>query len=561
MTPSHANPSLVRDVRLTMRIHHFLSITTRALLLAMPLLVAQAAAAQRGAPRGPRAEKPTGAEIALKARAMRLDRANAGLGQFQGKRILFTPAVLDPRADLAAGQAIGLLENDVEGDETGLPPGRYNVFAVQLPDGWHVYAESGGQIVREALRVTVTARKGVVAEKKPRIRPVGWGVDIDRTIDEPPPLPTPVASINIVGNGTALVLGEKRQYGIELRDASGNLLSGRSVTWTSSAPTTIGAPSLGVASALSSGGSATLMASSEGKTAQIPLSVTPVQYVVRLGDVGYLNGAYVLQTSVGAYWNISAYASGTPCMVPCPATNWSELTWTSSAPTIARVTPGTNGRARIDGLAEGTATITASYRGATTPLAVTVGRARVTSIAFSPTSLTVHQGQTQQVSIVVKDATGALVTDRPITWRSGAPSIADVTSTGRVAGIVPGDAWIYAIVDNASSSVPVRVIPPAVATVTIDPATISVEQNQWGALTATLRDQSGAVLTNRSIVWTSTNPAVAEVTYNGRVVGVSAGTATVSATSEGRIGRSMVTVTAPAVASTDRLTESISFNW
>ncbi|HEU4721891.1 MAG TPA: Ig-like domain-containing protein [Gemmatimonadaceae bacterium] len=544
-----------------MRLHHIISITARTSLLSMLLVAEQSAMAQRGMPRGPRAEKPTGAEIALKARTMRLDRANAGLGEFQGKRISFTPAVLDPRADLAAGQVIGLLENDVEGDETGLPPGRYNVFAVQLPDGWHVYAESGGQIVREALRVTVTARKGTVAEKKPRIRPVGWGVDMDRTRDELPPPPAPVATINIVGNGTALVLGEKRQYAIELRDASGTLLIGRSVTWASSAPSAIGAPSLGVASALTGGTSATLTATSEGKIAQLPLSVTPIQYAVRLGGVGYADGAYSLTTSVGASYYVSASVSGTPCMLPCPATNWSELTWTSSAPTIARVTPGANGQARIDGVAEGTATITASYRGAVAPLTVTVGRARVTSIAFSPTSVTVNQGLTQQLSIVVKDATGALVTDRPITWRSSTPSVADVTSSGRVAGIVPGDAWIYVYVDNASSSVPVRVIPPAVATVTVDPATISVEQNQWGALTATLRDQSGAVLTNRSIVWTSSNPAVAEVTYNGRVVGVAAGIATITATSEGRGGRSTVTVTAPAVANTDRLTESISFNW
>jgi uncharacterized protein YjdB len=111
------------------------------------------------------------------------------------------------------------------------------------------------------------------------------------------------------------------------------------------------------------------------------------------------------------------------------------------------------------------------------------------------------------------------------------------------------------------TTVPVRVIPPAVATVTIAPATISVEQNQWGALTVTLRDQSGAELTDRSIVWTSSNPAIAEVTYNGRVVGVASGVATITATSEGRSGRSTVTVTAPAAASSDMLTESISFNW
>jgi uncharacterized protein YjdB len=162
---------------------------------------------------------------------------------------------------------------------------------------------------------------------------------------------------------------------------------------------------------------------------------------------------------------------------------------------------------------------------------------------------------------VVRDATGAVVTDRPITWQSTGTSVADVTQSGRVAGITPGTANIYAIAENAVTSLPVYVIPPAVATVTLNPATMSVEQNQWGELKATLRDQSGAELTGRNIIWTSSNAAVAEVTYSGRVVGVAPGTATITATSEGRLGRATVTVTASEVASTDRLTESISFNW
>ena len=146
---------------------------------------------------------------------------------------------------------------------------------------------------------------------------------------------------------------------------------------------------------------------------------------------------------------------------------------------------------------------------------------------------------------------------------SATVDIAGPSSSNSVAGEVgtPGEATIYAFLENAMTTVPVRVIPPAVATVTLDPATTSVEQNQWVALTAALRDQSGAVLTDRSIVWTSSNPAIAEVTYSGRVVGVAAGVATITATSEGRSGRSTVTVTAAEVASTDRLTESISFNW
>jgi uncharacterized protein YjdB len=530
----------------------------RLALLAVALLslsVAERASAQRGA----RADKPSGAEIAMKARAARLDRANAGTGQFQGKRIAFTPALLDPRADLSAGQIIGTLENDVEGDETGLPAGRYNVFAAQLADGWHVYAESGGEIVREALRVTVTQRPGAPTEKKPRIRPVGWGVDIDRTRELAPP-PPPVASINIVTNGwTSLAVGENRQFGIEMRDASGNLLTGRRVTWTSSAPAVVGAPSVGVANAVTAG-SAILTATSEEKSAQVTLQVRPIQYSIYIG-APVIDGAYAVETSVAASTSLGTSIYGAPCAYPCPAINWSELTWTSSAPAIVRVSPGTNGQAWLIGVAEGTATITASYRGASKPVKVTVGRARATWITLSPASLTVNAGQAQQVSAVVFDATGAKVTDRPITWLSDATSVADVTPSGRVAGITPGFANIYASAENARVSLPVTVIPPAVATVALAPTTLSVQQNQWGELKASLRDQSGAELTGRSIVWTSSNPTIAEVTYNGRVVGVAPGTATITATSEGRSGRATVTVTASEAASADRLTESISFNW
>ena len=524
------------------------------MVLAAIVTVAPATMAQRG----PRADKPTGAEIALQARRARLDRANAGLGQFQGKRIAFTPALLDPRADLSSGQVIGVLENDVDGDETGLPAGRYNVFAAQLADGWHVYAESAGQIVREALRVTVTRRPGNPTEKKPRIRPVGWGVDIDRTRELIPP-PPPVATVNIVTYGTTLVVGEKRQFGIELRDASGNLLTGRQVAWVSSTPAVVGAPSVGVANGIASG-SATLTATSEGKSAQVTLQVPPIKYLVNIG-APVIDGAFAIETSVGASTYLSTYVYGSPCAYPCPAINWNELTWTSSAPTIAGVIPGANGQARINGVAEGTATITASYRGASTPVKVTVGRARATWITLSPASLTVNAGQAQQLSAVVRDATGAVVTDRPITWQSSVTTVADVTPSGRVAAISPGTANIYAFAENAGASVLVRVIPPAVATVALAPATLSVEQNQWGELKATLRDQSGAELTGRSIIWTSSNAAIAEVTYNGRVVGVAPGTATITATSEGRSGRATVTVTASAAAGAETLTESISFNW
>ena len=81
-----------------------------------------------------------------------------------------------------------------------------------------------------------------------------------------------------------------------------------------------------------------------------------------------------------------------------------------------------------------------------------------------------------------------------------------------------------------------------------------------GAGRATLTDQAGNVLSDRGVIWTVNNLAIAEVTASGRVIGVAPGTAMVTATSEGRSGSAAVTVTAPP-ATAERPTETISFNW
>ena len=62
-------------------------------------------------------------------------------------------------------------------------------------------------------------------------------------------------------------------------------------------------------------------------------------------------------------------------------------------------------------------------------------------------------------------------------------------------------------------------------------------------LTATTYDANGTVLSGRVITWSSGTPAVATVNGNGFVTGVSAGSATITATSETKQGSSQITVT------------------
>jgi acid phosphatase len=96
---------------------------------------------------------------------------------------------------------------------------------------------------------------------------------------------------------------------------------------------------------------------------------------------------------------------------------------------------------------------------------------------------------------------------------------------------------------TASASVTVACAIP-VATVTVSPASVSLQIGQSSQLTATPKDANGNPLTGRAITWSSSNTAIATVSGSGLVTGVAAGgPATITATSEGRSGSAAVTVT------------------
>jgi hypothetical protein len=84
--------------------------------------------------------------------------------------------------------------------------------------------------------------------------------------------------------------------------------------------------------------------------------------------------------------------------------------------------------------------------------------------------------------------------------------------------------------------------PQSVARMEVSPASGSVQVGGTLQLAALPRDAAGNVLSGRAVIWSSDNEAVATVTPGGRVTGVAAGSATVTATSEGKSGGATVTV-------------------
>lgn len=84
-----------------------------------------------------------------------------------------------------------------------------------------------------------------------------------------------------------------------------------------------------------------------------------------------------------------------------------------------------------------------------------------------------------------------------------------------------------------------------VATVSVTPSTSTLAPGGTVQLQAVTKDAAGTTLTDRKIVWSSSDNAIATVSAAGLVTGVADGTATITATSEGQSGSAVVTVATP----------------
>jgi parallel beta-helix repeat protein len=176
---------------------------------------------------------------------------------------------------------------------------------------------------------------------------------------------------------------------------------------------------------------------------------------------------------------------------------------------------------------------------------ITVAPEPVASVDVAPASASIVAGQTVQLTGTPRDAHGAALAGRTVTWTSSNSSVASVNFMGLVSGATAGTATITATSEGQSgtSAITVTASTAPVASVTVTPASASVSIGGVAQLTATPKDASGNTLVGRVVTWQSSSPGVATVNSTGLVTGVAQGSATVTATSEGQSGTSAITVT------------------
>jgi uncharacterized protein YjdB len=341
----------------------------------------------------------------------------------------------------------------------------------------------------------------------------------------------PVASVTVTPATPGIRVGGTVQLTATPRDGAGAPLTGRLITWTSSAP--------GVASVNGSGlvtgvlaGSATLTATSETKSgsATVTVTVVPVASVTVTPPSTSIVVGGTLQLSATPLDSIGGALSGR------------LVTWVSTAPGVATV----DASGLVTGVAVGSAAIIATSETKSDTATVTVTVVPVATVTVTPASAGIRVGGKVQLTATPRDGAGAPLTGRAVAWTSSAPGVASVNGSGLVSGVAAGSATLTATSETKTGSAAVTVTLAPVASVTVTPASATIQPAATIQLTATLRDSLNNILSGRVITWVSGAPPVASVNGSGLVTGVAPGSATVTATSEAKSGSSSITVPIPA---------------
>lgn len=346
--------------------------------------------------------------------------------------------------------------------------------------------------------------------------------------------PAAIAAVSVTPSRISLEVGETVKLAAEARDARGNVLGQRPLAWSSDRTGVATVSSDGTITGVANG-NATITVESGGKRGTAAVTVVTNRVDVAAISIDPASG----QLSVGERLQLDAQlkdARGGPIRDRTPS-------WTSSNPEVATVSP--NGS--VTAVGPGSATITASSDNQRATARIDVAAAPVGTIVLTTPPSTLQIGETFQLGGTVRDARGGLLLDRTVSWSSSNARVATVSLSGLVTAVAQGSARITGTVEGKSASVNITVPAPAavVTTIAMSPGSASLEVGETLQLSATAQDQRGAAM-ERPVTWTSSNGGIASVSRSGLVTAIAAGSAVITASSDGKSGTAGVTVTAKA---------------
>ena len=225
---------------------------------------------------------------------------------------------------------------------------------------------------------------------------------------------------------------------------------------------------------------------------------------------------------------------------PSNATNTTVI-WTTSNASVATVVSGT-----IHAVSPGNATITATTddggKKAVCNVTVSARFIPVTSVSLSSSSLAlrVNEQSSLEATVLPENAT-----NKNVTWFSSNEKVATVNSSGTIFALTAGTTVICVKTEDGNHEAQCQVVVSvAVSGLLINPAELSLDEGESKTITAVI---SPSDATDQEVIWESSDTDIATVD-GGRVTGVKAGIAVITATTNdgGKTASCTVTVIAHA---------------
>lgn len=211
-------------------------------------------------------------------------------------------------------------------------------------------------------------------------------------------------------------------------------------------------------------------------------------------------------------------------VLPANATN-QRVVWSSSNTSVVSV----DASGLVKGVSPGVATITATTNEGqkTASSTVTASNIAVDGVMIaSMASVGVNNSLTLAASVQPTNAT-----NKTVVWSTSNAGIVSVDQNGVLTGVAPGTATVTVTTQDGgkTASSVVTVSNVLITGITLNKPTATVGVGDTTSIKGTVAPANAS---NKTIVWSSSNPAIATVNATGIVTAVAVGTASINATAQ-----------------------------
>jgi len=246
-----------------------------------------------------------------------------------------------------------------------------------------------------------------------------------------------VTSVTLSPSSTQILrIGGTVQVTATPRDNQGQIVPGKTVSWTSNNPTIASVSNNGFVTALAVG-STSITADVDGVSRSLNVTVT----LVPIGTVTYTPSSDTLVAGDVKQYNAVVKDTAGRTLTTLAGRNVS--TQSNNTPVATLTSLGV-----VNAVAQGVAVLVLTVDGvASNDLTITV--AQVASVTVTPNPGSVTVGATLQLTAVLRDIAGnVLTTSRAISWSTNSSNVALVSPAGIVTGVTTGQATITAQING-----------------------------------------------------------------------------------------------------------------